>query len=362
MSSVPIRFTIPIVRRQIFAFVLMATCGVLVALIQSAVLLHCLKLSWWLLPVMFVTSSVTFLFLAMLIKVFTGKENHVMLRYFIAIMLINCFVVRLIEQPILPYLDILAIGYGTIILFGRVGCFMVGCCHGKPNSIGVCYTHEHVKEGFTDYYAGVRLFPIQLAEAFGMLLIVSVSMITLLSGFPAGAAMCVFVSVYGMLRFVLEFFRGDPARPYFLSFSEAQWTIFLLVIVLIGAGWMDILPVTQWQIIVYGTLVTSFILIGLVRFIRPQLRINEPLHISEIMKFKLGEPTQAVKVHTTSLGINISGSKTNEETQYTFSASKFKLDNIAVKQLTGILSIQHRGLSSEILSNQSGVFHVIFRS
>lgn len=357
-----IAITIPFVSRTINAFTLFSFIGVAFALIQSAILLNYFSLNWWLLPIMFVTSSLAFLIVAMLIKVVIGKEDHVMLRYFIVIVLVNYFIVRWLNLPVLPYLDILVLGYGTIILFGRFGCFVVGCCHGRPSSFGVCYTHDHVRGGFSDYYSGVRLFPVQLVEALGLLSIISALITILLSDVPGGTIVTIFIALYGLLRFILEFFRGDPARPYFLSFSEAQWTVFLLVVALLVTGWIEILPVADWQMIVNGFLVASFFMIGISRFIRPQFRINEPWHIKELMKLKLGELTQPVKVHTTSLGLNISGSKTNEETQYTFSASKFKLDNFAVKQLTRILSIRHPGFSSEIRSNQPGVFHVIFRS
>lgn len=356
-----IAITIPFVSRTINAFTLLSLIGVAAALIQSAILLKYLSLNWWLLPIMFVTSSMAFLLVAMLIKVFTGRENHVMLRYCIVIVLVNYFVVRWLNFPVLPYLDILVIGYGTIILFGRFGCFMVGCCHGGPSSFGVCYTHDHVKEGFTDYYSGVRLFPVQLVEALGLLSTISALITVLLSDVPHGTILTIFFILYGLLRFILEFFRGDPVRPYFLSFSEAQWTIFLLVIALLVTGWMEILPVAKWQMSVHGILVASFIMIGFGRFIRPQFRIREPSHIKELIKLKLGESSEPVKVYTTSLGINISGSKTNEETQYTFSANKFRLDNFTVKQLSEILSTQHSKSSSQILSNEPGVFHVIFR-
>lgn len=34
--------------------------------------------------------------------------------------------------PIRPYLDILAIGFMVALAFGRIGCFLNGCCFGKP--------------------------------------------------------------------------------------------------------------------------------------------------------------------------------------------------------------------------------------
>lgn len=362
MSTAPIRFVVPVFGKQISVFTLLAVLGVVAALIQSMILLNYSALNWWLLPIMFVTSSLAFLIVAMLIKVITGKEDHVMLRYFIVIILLNYSVIHWLGQPVFPYLDILALGYGTIIFFGRFGCFKVGCCHGRPHKFGVCYSHNHVQQGFTSYYAGIRLFPIQIVEACGLLLLNVFSITEILSKAPNGSGLSIFITLYGVLRFTLEYFRGDPDRPDFLSLSEAQWTILLLVAGLSLAGQLQIVSVTDWQMILHGILLLAFLATGVARFVRPQLRMNEPSHIKELMKFELSELTQPVKVHTTSFGVNISGCNVSGEFHYTLSANKFKLDSSTIDQLKGILSMRHPRLSSEIRSQRPEVFSVIFRS
>lgn len=39
------------------------------------------------------------------------------------------------KLPIRPYLDILAIGLMLALVFGRIGCFLNGCCFGKPANL-----------------------------------------------------------------------------------------------------------------------------------------------------------------------------------------------------------------------------------
>jgi len=39
------------------------------------------------------------------------------------------------KLPILKYLDILAIGLMLALVFGRIGCFLNGCCYGKPTDL-----------------------------------------------------------------------------------------------------------------------------------------------------------------------------------------------------------------------------------
>ncbi len=355
------RFTVPLFNKQRSIFTWMSAIGVASAVVQTFILMKYVSLDWWLLPVMFVTSSVAFLFCAMTIKVFTGKENHVMLRYFIAVMLLNYLVTRLLNLPTLLYLDLLALGYGAIVLFGRTGCFMVGCCHGKPNSWGVSYTHAHVKEGFTEYYSGVRLFPVQLAEACGLLLILVACVAVLLSGFPEGAVFTVFISLYGVLRFSLEFFRGDPARPYWLSFSEAQWTILLVNIFLLCGALFNWFPIGMWQTAISYGIFLALVVFGFARVLNPRFRFSEPNHVKEIMTFRSENVGGNIRVLTTSQGLNISGVQVGNETQYTLSRNKKQLSQDDIFRLAEILQLRHHESKPEIHSRDNGVYQVVFR-
>jgi hypothetical protein len=111
------------------------------------------------------TAVLTFLALAMVTKIITGEENLIYYHHEIAVMVVAACLLNLLYQPVLPYLDITILGLGTFLAFGRVGCLMVGCCHGRPHGRGVCYRAEHAAAGFTPYLVGVRLFPIQAVES-----------------------------------------------------------------------------------------------------------------------------------------------------------------------------------------------------
>jgi prolipoprotein diacylglyceryltransferase len=41
------------------------------------------------------------------------------------------------HEPIIPYLDVTILVIGIFLVCGRIGCLMVGCCHGKPHRWGV---------------------------------------------------------------------------------------------------------------------------------------------------------------------------------------------------------------------------------
>src|SRR5262249_38293875 len=140
---------------------------------------------------------------------------------------------RILGQPALPYLDITILGVGAFLVFGRIGCFMVGCCHGRPYRWGVRYRDKHASAGFPRYLVGVPLFPIQLVESAIVLGVVCVGIAIALQRATPGEALAWYVAAYGVARFSLEFLRGDAERPYYLGFSQPQWISLILIALLV---------------------------------------------------------------------------------------------------------------------------------
>ncbi|MBE7558101.1 prolipoprotein diacylglyceryl transferase [bacterium] len=120
--------------------------------------------------------------------------------------------------------------------FGRIGCFMFGCCHGRvcDSAWGVAFP-EHWRDGrligapaaerFPDpSHPGWSLpvVPTQLWEA-GALFILCALLVFLYDRRKfVGQTLLEYLAAYGMVRFTLEFWRGDP-RGSFLWFSTSQW-------------------------------------------------------------------------------------------------------------------------------------------
>jgi hypothetical protein len=117
-------------------------------------------------------------------------------------------------------LDVSVIGYGVFLAFGRIGCFGVACCHGRPARRGVRYGDAHVALGLWPRWRDRPLVPVQLIESAASAALVVVGLA--LSGTP-GTAAVVYAAGYSAIRFGLELVRGDPVRPYALGLSEAQW-------------------------------------------------------------------------------------------------------------------------------------------
>jgi phosphatidylglycerol:prolipoprotein diacylglycerol transferase len=96
-----------------------------------------------------------------------------------------------------------AVGQGI----GRIGCFMAGCCYGKPTHTwwGVVFTDPHCLAPLN-----VRLHPTQLYAAFsGLLIFVILMRMTPRKNYD-GQVCLWFLILQSTARLILERFRGDP--------------------------------------------------------------------------------------------------------------------------------------------------------
>ncbi len=140
------------------------------------------------------------------------------------------------KLPLLPTADFIITGLPLGHAFGRVGCFLAGCCHGKPTSLpwGVLFTDPHAM--ISPDLLGVPVHPVQLYEAVGNLLIFWVLHRLYKRPHQNGTVLLAYIACYGTLRFVLEFFRGDFRGAYIFGLSPAQ-LITLLLAVAAGICW-----------------------------------------------------------------------------------------------------------------------------
>lgn len=112
-------------------------------------------------------------------------------------------------------------------VFGRIGCFMAGCCWGiETEGWGIIYSHSHLAPN------GITLVPVQLIESFANLLLFFLLFFLLYHLKKPWQIFPIYLTCYAAMRFVLEFFRGDELRGVWML-STSQWISFL---VLIGVG------------------------------------------------------------------------------------------------------------------------------
>ncbi len=125
--------------------------------------------------------------------------------------------------PLLDTLDVftpgVALGHGI----GRLGCFMAGCCWGKPSHLpwavrfpeGSFAWRQQVRSGVLDPLADASLpvHPTQLYEAFGEFTLFAWLLWAVWRGRrPSGVVFFRYLALYGLLRFVVEIFRADRER------------------------------------------------------------------------------------------------------------------------------------------------------
>jgi hypothetical protein len=73
-----------------------------------------------------------------------GRERIVFYEQALAAAGATSMAAWLAGAPFLVALDIVTMGIGVFLAFGRIGCLRVGCCHGRPARRGIRYGHEHV--------------------------------------------------------------------------------------------------------------------------------------------------------------------------------------------------------------------------
>lgn len=124
----------------------------------------------------------------------------------ISVLLIYCLRKKLV---VLNVLDIfgpaLAIGHA----FGRIGCFMNGCCYGKPSDIS-CAVRFPEGSAPAAAFPGRSVHPVQLYEAaFNIVLAAVLFLLLRKAKLKPGMIAAIYLIAYGVARFLFEFLRGD---------------------------------------------------------------------------------------------------------------------------------------------------------
>lgn len=119
---------------------------------------------------------------------------------------------------------------------GRIGCFLAGCCYGRPteSAFGVVFHASHYAP------AGETLFPIQLVSSgLNLLNFLFLYFLYKKAKLKKGMVGSLYIITYSAGRFVLEFFRGDLERGSVGALSTSQFiSIFTLAIGVIALIWV----------------------------------------------------------------------------------------------------------------------------
>ena len=124
--------------------------------------------------------------------------------------------------PILPFADIVtpAIILGQSV--GRIANFMNGDAFGHPTGLGYGILYPATTLAYKTY-GPQPLWPAEVWECQGDLIIFCLLIWYSCFKHPKGTTFCLYIMLYSLLRFFLEFFRGDYGT-YALDLKSAQIT------------------------------------------------------------------------------------------------------------------------------------------
>jgi phosphatidylglycerol:prolipoprotein diacylglycerol transferase len=116
-------------------------------------------------------------------------------------------------------------------MVGRLGCLMAGCCYGKPTTVAWAITFTDPAANFNvGTPLNVPLHPTQLYEsAAGLVILLALLAIERRANSYAGRTFWSFVGLYAVLRFVIEFYRGDDRGLVFGAISTSQFISLILL-------------------------------------------------------------------------------------------------------------------------------------
>jgi len=135
------------------------------------------------------------------------------------------------KLPVLPMLDIMAFTTCIVHAFGRLGCFMSGCCYGIEwhGPLAVTFSNEKCLAPLN-----TPLHPTQLYSIAMILSILVILIILKRRKHFNGQLFLSYLILYAVGRSIIEIFRGDISRGYVIDgiLSHSQ---FISLLVVIGA-------------------------------------------------------------------------------------------------------------------------------
>ncbi|MCM8832101.1 MAG: prolipoprotein diacylglyceryl transferase [Candidatus Omnitrophica bacterium] len=167
------------------------------------------------------------LFILSPFKTFFGRTGFVFYGGILSGLLVLHILTKKYKINFLKFSDILSVGIPIGHAIGRLGCFSYGCCYGKPTNsfIGLVFPANSPV-----MYTGEKVIPTQLIESFFLFLIFLIIKFLSKRKRFEGELFLTYLILYSVIRFVIEFLRGDP-RGAFLYLSTSQWiSIFTFLI------------------------------------------------------------------------------------------------------------------------------------
>jgi len=156
---------------------------------------------------------------------------------FIASTLFAVWYVRTYHLPLLKMFDVYAPAVALAQSVGRLGCFSAGCDYGTHTTtfLGVVFTNPYSHD-VTGVPLNTPIHPTQLYESLATLVIASILLWRYRAKKRDGEIFLMYLTMYAVARFLLEFLRGDEDRGFVFNhlLSTSQFIAILALLASIG--------------------------------------------------------------------------------------------------------------------------------
>ena len=344
--------------RSVPAYAVFLITGIVVAFVWSMVLIALAGLSVNVGLALTGSILISSLGFTLAVRVLTGNERLVFYHYLFVGSSAALGSLWLANAPLLPYFDIVACLVAVLTGFGRIGCLMAGCCHGRPWRHGVIYTSAHAADGFPSQLVGIRVVPVQAMESAWSFAVAAACSVVVLRAETPGMALALFGVAHPCGRFVLEFFRGDERYPELSGLTTAQWTAaaMILITLAIARPWL-LLPVAA-------------VLLTIAAWMRHRAdTLLAPSHVFEVIDAaaRARDMGSSYLPQVTSRGLRITGGAADGSVHYTVSVSasasasaRPPLSPYVMLRLARL--VKHAsGLDRDciVIPGQQGIFHIV---
>jgi phosphatidylglycerol:prolipoprotein diacylglycerol transferase len=160
---------------------------------------------------------------------------------FIAALLFAVWYIRVQHLPFWKVVDVYAPAISLGLGVGRIGCYCAGCDYGKPtpSAWGVVFTNP-ISHEVAGVPLGIPLYPTQPIMSLTSLSIFAILMWRYSRKSRDGEIFVLYLALYAVARFFIEFLRGDEDRGFVFHhlLSTSQ---FIAILACVTAVWMALI-------------------------------------------------------------------------------------------------------------------------
>lgn len=154
------------------------------------------------------------------LRLFNGGGNHFIGTVLISFLVLPVIFGKIYKQESATVLNAMAFYFVIQHFFSRIGCFLEGCCYGIP-------VHGGLAVKFPDEVLTYRVFPVQLFESFGMLLLLVVLIVMYRKGKDI---FYICMAGFGIVILISENLMNKNGTVTWLNISVIQMAAVLLLV------------------------------------------------------------------------------------------------------------------------------------